>query len=289
MAADRPTQTPDATTDPGAGPIIVPDQAGDDALLREFGMEEHPQGGFHGLLEVIPTKADYVLDLIRANSLWPLLSGLSCCAIEMMSTATSVNDIDRFGMFPFRASPRQADVLIVAGTLTTKMAGPLVRLWEQMPEPKWCVAMGTCTTSGGRFKRSYSVVQGVDRVMPVDVYVPGCPPRPVADLRRSRPAAAELGRRRSLTAPARAGALVRLVSDRLSDDARDIWTDEDTVEFQIDGSRNVEVLTRLRDDPDLAFFFLADAAAVDYGVGQRFEVVYHLFSWRHPAWVRVRA
>jgi NADH-quinone oxidoreductase subunit B len=147
-------------------------------LLREFGMEEHPQGGFHGLLEVIPTKADYVLDLIRANSLWPLLSGLSCCAIEMMSTATSVNDIDRFGMFPFRASPRQADVLIVAGTLTTKMAGPLVRLWEQMPEPKWCVAMGTCTTSGGRFKRSYSVVQGVDRVMPVDVYVPGCPPRP---------------------------------------------------------------------------------------------------------------
>ena len=159
------------------GRIVVPDQA-DDELLREFGMEEHPQGGFHGLLEVIPTRADIVLDLIRANSLWPLLSGLSCCAIEMMSTATSKNDIDRFGMFPFRASPRQADVLIVAGTLTTKMAGPLVRLWEQMPEPKWCVAMGTCTTSGGRFKRSYSVVQGFDRVMPVDVYVPGCPPRP---------------------------------------------------------------------------------------------------------------
>ncbi len=159
------------------GRIVVADQA-DDELLREFGMDEHPQGGFHGLLEVIPTRADIVLDLIRANSLWPLLSGLSCCAIEMMSTATSKNDIDRFGMFPFRASPRQADVLIVAGTLTTKMAGPLVRLWEQMPEPKWCVAMGTCTTSGGRFKRSYSVVQGVDRVMPVDVYVPGCPPRP---------------------------------------------------------------------------------------------------------------
>ena len=159
------------------GRIVVPDQA-DDELLREFGMEEHPQGGFHGLLEVIPTRADIVLDLIRANSLWPLLSGLSCCAIEMMSTATSKNDIDRFGMFPLRASPRQADVLIVAGTLTTKMAGPLVRLWEQMPEPKWCVAMGTCTTSGGRFKRSYSVVQGVDRLMPVDVYVPGCPPRP---------------------------------------------------------------------------------------------------------------
>ncbi len=131
-----------------------------------------------GPLEVIPTKADYVLDLIRMNSLWPLLSGLACCAIEMMSAATSKNDMDRWGMFPFRASPRQADVLIVAGTLTTKMAGPLIRLWEQMPEPKWCVAMGDCTCSGGRYKRSYSTVEGIDRVMPVDVYVPGCPPRP---------------------------------------------------------------------------------------------------------------
>src|SRR6266550_198988 len=159
--------------------IEIPDSApADDELLGPFGMEEHPIGGFHGLLEVIPTKADLVIDLIRANSLWPLLSGLSCCAIEMMSTATSKNDIDRFGMFPFRASPRQADVLIVAGTLTTKMAGPLVRLWEQMPEPKWCVALGDCTCSGGRYKRSYSTIEGIDRVMPVDVYVPGCPPRP---------------------------------------------------------------------------------------------------------------
>ncbi|HEY2916718.1 MAG TPA: NADH-quinone oxidoreductase subunit B [Candidatus Limnocylindrales bacterium] len=131
-----------------------------------------------GMLDVIPTKADIVLDLLRANSLWPLLSGLACCAIEMMSFATSKNDIDRWGAFPFRASPRQADVLIVAGTLTTKMAGPLLRLWEQMPEPKWCVAMGDCTCSGGRYKRSYSTVEGIDRVMPVDIYVPGCPPRP---------------------------------------------------------------------------------------------------------------
>src|SRR5688572_2493226 len=131
-----------------------------------------------GALDVIPTKADLILDYIRANSLWPLLSGLACCAMEMMSAATSVNDMDRFNMFPFRASPRQADVLIVAGTLTTKMAGPLVRLWEQMPEPKWCVAMGDCTCSGGRYKRSYSTVEGIDRVMPVDVYIPGCPPRP---------------------------------------------------------------------------------------------------------------
>jgi NADH-quinone oxidoreductase subunit B len=142
------------------------------------GIGRRDDARWSGALEVIPTKADYVLDLIRANSLWPLLSGLACCAIEMMSAATSKNDMDRWGMFPFRASPRQADVLIVAGTLTTKMAGPLLRLWEQMPEPKWCVAMGDCTCSGGRYKRSYSTVEGIDRIMPVDVYVPGCPPRP---------------------------------------------------------------------------------------------------------------
>jgi len=149
--------------------------------LREVeasGISSRDDARWSGAIEIIPTKADYVLDLLRANSLWPLLSGLACCAFEMMSSATSKNDIDRWGMFPFRASPRQADVLIVAGTLTTKMAGPLIRLWEQMPEPKWCVAMGDCTCSGGRFKRSYSTVQGIDRIMPVDVYVPGCPPRP---------------------------------------------------------------------------------------------------------------
>jgi len=149
--------------------------------LRRFdepGADTSDNARWSGALEVIPARADYILDLIRLNSLWPLLSGLSCCAIEMMSAATSRNDIDRFNMFPFRASPRHADVLIVAGTLTTKMAGPLLRLWEEMPEPKWCVAMGDCTCSGGRFKRSYSVVQGIDRIMPVDVYVPGCPPRP---------------------------------------------------------------------------------------------------------------
>ena len=166
-----------ASTDPNAYPpgmlsaTHLADLEHDPAMRRD-------DARWGGMLEVIPTKADYVLDLIRANSLWPLLSGLACCAIEMMSAATSKNDMDRWGMFPFRASPRQADVLIVAGTLTTKMAGPLIRLWEQMPEPKWCVAMGDCTCSGGRYKRSYSTIEGIDRVMPVDVYIPGCPPRP---------------------------------------------------------------------------------------------------------------
>ena len=146
--------------------------------LRELELADKSDNARWTALDIIPTKADYVLDLIRLNSLWPLLSGLACCAMEMMSAATSRNDMDRFSMFPFRASPRQADVLIVAGTLTTKMAGPLVRLWEQMPEPKWAVAMGDCTCSGGRYKRSYATVEGIDRVLPVDVYVPGCPPRP---------------------------------------------------------------------------------------------------------------
>ena len=177
-----------------AAPIVVPNDLWQSANplaydggrptevthLREFGLTDAGRNDTArwGALQVIPTNADYVLDLIRANSLWPLLSGLACCAFEMMSGATSRNDMDRWGMFPFRASPRQSDVLIVAGTLTTKMSGPLVRLWEQMPEPKWCVALGDCTVSGGRYKRSYSVVQGIDRVMPVDVYIPGCPPRP---------------------------------------------------------------------------------------------------------------
>jgi NADH-quinone oxidoreductase subunit B len=199
MASDQPGNRPGVlvTHEPQdlAAPIVVPNTlwasvepgaygGGRPADITHLGDADREGIGrrddarWSGPLELIPTKADYVLDLIRANSLWPLLSGLACCAIEMMSAATSKNDMDRWGMFPFRASPRQADVLIVAGTLTTKMAGPLLRLWEQMPEPKWCVAMGDCTTSGGRYKRSYSTVEGIDRIMPVDIYVPGCPPRP---------------------------------------------------------------------------------------------------------------
>lgn len=183
---------PDVTTTvPKPGTIVLPNTtwvpADEDAYsgqpasidhLKELELADKGDNARWGALDVIPTHADLLLDYVRANSLWPLLSGLACCAMEMMSAATPVNDMDRFNMFPFRASPRQADVLIVAGTLTTKMAGPLIRLWEQMPEPKWCVAMGDCTCSGGRYKRSYATVQGIDRIMPVDVYVPGCPPRP---------------------------------------------------------------------------------------------------------------
>ena len=197
MPHDHPSNTPAALTVTGtrsvAEPIIVPNTLWSAADPGAYGgglppavthlraLEDEDKGDnarWTGAFEIIPTKADYILDLIRLNSLWPLLSGLACCAIEMMSAATSKNDMDRFGMFPFRASPRQADVLIAAGTLTTKMAGPFLRLWEQMPEPKWSVAMGDCTVSGGRYKRSYSTIHGIDRIMPVDIYVPGCPPRP---------------------------------------------------------------------------------------------------------------
>jgi NADH-quinone oxidoreductase subunit B len=129
---------------------------------------------------VLITTVDYVLDWARSRSIFPLMFGLACCAFEMIGTAASRFDIARFGMDIFRWSPRQADLMIVAGTLTWKMAPAVKMVYEQMAEPKWVIAMGQCTISGGPFRESYSVVPGINRIVPVDVYVPGCPPRPEA-------------------------------------------------------------------------------------------------------------
>ena len=128
---------------------------------------------------VIVTTVDKMVRWARSNSIWPLGFGLACCAIEMMSAGASRFDIARFGSEVFRSSPRQADLLIVPGRLSWKMAPIMRRLWDQMPEPKWCISMGACASCGGVFS-TYSIVQGVDCVVPVDIYVPGCPPRPEA-------------------------------------------------------------------------------------------------------------
>ena len=127
---------------------------------------------------ILTTTLDSVINWGRRSSMWPVTFGLACCAIEMMACGASKYDLDRFGII-FRASPRQADVMIVAGTVTRKMAPVIRKVYDQMPLPKWVIAMGACATSGGIFN-TYSTVQGVDDVVPVDFYIPGCPPRPEA-------------------------------------------------------------------------------------------------------------
>lgn len=140
-----------------------------------------------GLLEnkfdenVLTTRVDWLLNWARLSSIWPMTFGLACCAIEMMAVGAAHHDMDRFGAGAFRATPRQADLMIVAGTVNFKMAEKIKRLYEQMPNPKYVIAMGACATGGGPYyKFGYNVVKGVDRVVPVDVYLAGCPPRPEA-------------------------------------------------------------------------------------------------------------
>jgi NADH-quinone oxidoreductase subunit B len=136
-----------------------------------MGLEEKLEG------QVVLGRAAEVIKWARKNSLWPALFGLACCAIEMMSTSASKYDVARFGAEVFRASPRQADLMIVAGRVSRKMAPVLRQIYDQMPEPKWVISMGACASTGGIFN-NYALVQGVDEVVPVDIYVPGCPPRP---------------------------------------------------------------------------------------------------------------
>ena len=144
-------------------------------------MQAQSEIGYNSKIEgdVVITTVDAALNWFRKNSVWPMPMGLACCAIELMAVGASRFDISRFGSEVMRFSPRQADCMIVAGTVTYKMALSVKRIWDQMPEPKWCIAMGACASSGGMY-RSYAVLQGVDRIIPVDIYVSGCPPRPEA-------------------------------------------------------------------------------------------------------------
>jgi NADH-quinone oxidoreductase subunit B len=141
---------------------------------------DHPKAFYRSVLPgVMQVPADYIIAAARKSSLWPMTFGLACCAIEMIATYMSHHDLDRFGIVPW-PSPRQCDVMIVAGTVTKKMAPAVKLLYQQMPNPKWVISMGACATNGGPYTRYDRVLQGVDKIIPVDVYVPGCPPRPEA-------------------------------------------------------------------------------------------------------------
>jgi NADH-quinone oxidoreductase subunit B len=179
------SEVPGRVPEPAAAPVAVaprPVSMGiqlEDARLTPVEID-HPKAFYRSVLPgVMQVPADYIIAAARKSSLWPMTFGLACCAIEMIATYMSHHDLDRFGIVPW-PSPRQCDVMIVAGTVTKKMAPAVKLLYQQMPNPKWVISMGACATNGGPYTRYDRVLQGVDKIIPVDVYVPGCPPRPEA-------------------------------------------------------------------------------------------------------------
>ena len=160
---------------------LLPDEAHGPAMDRPIPPGEDQDAILNAVADEITSrgfviaKADQLFNWARSGSLWPMTFGLACCAVEMIHSAASRYDLDRYGML-FRPSPRQSEVMIVAGTLTNKMAPALRRVYDQMPEPRWVLSMGSCANGGGYYHYSYAVVRGCDRIVPVDVYVPGCPP-----------------------------------------------------------------------------------------------------------------
>ncbi|HEX7575623.1 MAG TPA: NADH-quinone oxidoreductase subunit B family protein [Candidatus Methanoperedens sp.] len=155
-------------------PVTALDKLNDTGLISTVLSAREREG------MILFSTVDQVFNWARLSSLWPVTSGLACCAIEMMAVAMAHHDIARFGMEIFRASPRQADLMFVAGTVTKRMAPRVKQLYEMMPDPKWVIAVGSCASTGGPYHESYSVLKGVDLIIPVDVYMPGCPPRPEA-------------------------------------------------------------------------------------------------------------
>ena len=255
---------------------------------------------------IIFTRIDSAINWMRKNSLWPMPMGLACCAIELMATGASRFDISRFGAEVMRFSPRQSDVMIVAGTVTYKMALAVKRVWDQMPEPKWCLAMGACASSGGMY-RSYAVLQGIDHLIPVDVYISGCPPRPRSSPRGPHETSDEDRRRivyrgtkkrahresqLKLTnqEPGRRMNLQEIVdtlSENFGEKILEVITFRDEKTVLVDLDNLVTILTCSR---DLGFDYLVDISGIDnMGEEPRFEIVYELYSYHHRVYLRVKA